>query len=277
MMLAKTLLLISLSAVTSILRCATVLAQDDERGSMSESGATERRVVSSIGVVVGVDRAYHDGGFRLLTASSGRVFENGAGWGYTAGVSLEIGMGRNSSIVARMAYGSRPGNFQVTYTHAPNFSPVYQGGVEITDVTITAESEVAYALLSAEALYQYMLSVSPGLRLGAAVGPAFGYVLDAKVRQAEALVYPTDARFEGGGYPTTNDGRGLVLFDADIPEHSTTRLSLKGGVLAEIALPGSGWLLSPGVYYDYGLTDVSSSENWNLSALSLQLDLRYAF
>jgi hypothetical protein len=278
MTLAKTLLLITLSAATSALTCAPAVAQDDTSGPVLGGEATELRAARSIGVVVGADRAFHDGGFRVLPIPSGRVFEGGTGWGYTVGLSLDLGMDERSSIVARMAYESRPGYFRTTYSHVPNFSPVYQGGVQVDEATVVGTADVTYTLLSIEALYQFrVLKVGRSLRFGAAAGPALGYVLSGAIRQVETLVDPADANFVGTDMPTIDNGHSIVLFDGTMPEHSAMRFSLKGGVLAEVALPGDTWFVSPGVYYDYGLTKVTSSENWNLSVLSFQLDLRHAF
>jgi hypothetical protein len=43
----------------------------------------------------------------------------------------------------------------------------------------------------------------------------------------------------------------------------------------EVPLFHNKWIMTPGIYYDYGFTDVTSLENWQLNSLLFVVDLRY--
>jgi hypothetical protein len=49
---------------------------------------------------------------------------------------------------------------------------------------------------------------------------------------------------------------------------------LKGGLQAEVGIFGDEWYMTPGVYYDYGLNDVTRAENWQLNTLMFTVDFR---
>ena len=49
------------------------------------------------------------------------------------------------------------------------------------------------------------------------------------------------------------------------------------GIQAEIPLFNSAWMLTPAVYYDYAITDVTGSENWRLNSIVAMVDFRRAF
>jgi hypothetical protein len=92
-------------------------------------------------------------------------------------------------------------------------------------------------------------------------------------------VEPINARFINDlRLPTENNGRRLIFADnKDIPDRSGFRFSLKGGLQAEIGLFNNQIIMYPGIFYDYGLTHVTSAENWNLNSFLFQVDFRRAF
>jgi len=92
------------------------------------------------------------------------------------------------------------------------------------------------------------------------------------------LVAPDNARFiNPSDLPSENGGRRLLLYDGTIPELNPFRLSLMAGLQAEVPLFGNQWYMTPGVYYDYGLTDVTKAENWQLNSIVFMLDFRHSF
>ena len=229
-----------------------------------------------VGPTVGLSRNYHTGGFRTIEDPNCPIFEDGSGWGFLVGITAEFQPSPTWSIIPRVAYESRPANFEQNLPDAQVLRP---GASNPVNQTVTTSSAITYSLLTAEVMYKYeFLKIGRGFRVAAEAGPVFGYVLGGKNRQVQNLIEPQNARFVNpDGYPTENNGRTLVLFDNDIPGRSSTRFSLKGGLQAEIGLFGNAWIATPGIYYDYGLTQVTENENWNLNSILFQLDFRRAF
>src|SRR5688572_357454 len=65
-----------------------------------------------IGPVIGLNRNFHTGGFRTVTADeSCPVFEQGSGWGFLGGLTAELLLGESWSLIPRLMYESRPGSF----------------------------------------------------------------------------------------------------------------------------------------------------------------------
>src|SRR5688500_3288133 len=65
-----------------------------------------------VGPVLGVSRRLPSGGCRPVPAGeSCPVFEQGSGWGFLAGMTAEILLGENWSLIPRLTYASRPGSF----------------------------------------------------------------------------------------------------------------------------------------------------------------------
>jgi hypothetical protein len=228
-----------------------------------------------VGPRIGLNRNFHTGGFRTIDEPNCPVFEAGSGWGFIAGLTAEFQFGETWSLIPAIAYESRPGQFVQTLPDALVLIPGEEDPVE---QTVTTESEITYSIVSAEVLYKQEFAVVGNLRFSAAAGPSFSYVIGGDNRQIQQLVEPENARFTNPtGLPAEDNGRRLVLYNDAIPDRSSIRLSLKGGLQAEIGLFNDAWLMSPGVFYDFGLTDVTDAENWGLSSIIFQIDMRRAF
>jgi hypothetical protein len=143
---------------------------------------------------------------------------------------------------------------------------------------VSTTSVIDYTLLNIEVLYKYELVTMGSFRVAVAGGPAFQYVMAGRNRQVQDLEEPQNARFlNPDGFVTENNGRTLVFFDDDIPQRNATRFSAKAGVQGEIGLFDDQWILTPGIFYDYGLTEVTSTEDWKLNTIFFQVDIRRAF
>jgi hypothetical protein len=230
-----------------------------------------------VGPVVGLNRNFHTGGFRTVTADeSCPVFEEGSGWGFLGGITAELLLGESWSLIPRITYEARPGSFQSELPDALVLLP--NSGGQIVTQTVTASSEVTYSLLNFELMYKQEVADLGGMRIGVAAGPAAGLIIGGKNRQVQDLIEPENARFTNPqGYETENNGRRLIFFNEDIPARNGFRFSLKAGVQAEVGLFGNAWIMTPGLYYDYGLTDVTNAENWQLNTLMFMVDFRRAF
>lgn len=229
-----------------------------------------------VGPVIGVNRNFHSGGFRTVTGDlSCPVFEAGTGWGFLGGMTAEILLTSVSAIIPRVTYESRP----ATFTSSLPDALVQMSGHEGTVVQkIAASSEITYGIVNIEALFKHEVGMLGPLRLALAAGPAFAWVLNGRSRQVQDLIEPPNARFKDQDeYRLENGGRRLVFFDDEIVARRTTRFSLKGGVQAELGLFGNQWYMTPGIYYDVGLSDVTRAENWQLSSVVFMVDLRRGF
>jgi hypothetical protein len=268
----SSLLLAALSALL-LIPSGDALAQD--LGSSPIDFEIPRASVL-IGPVIGVNRNFHTGGFRTVTADeSCPVFEQGSGWGFLGGITAELLLGESWSLIPRLTYESRPGSFE---SELPDALVLLPNTTEVVTQTVTASSEVTYQIINAEVLYKQEIAQLGGLRIGLAAGPAAQFVMAGTNRQVQDLILPENARFTNPqGYPTENNGRRLVFFNDDIPNRNGLRFSLKGGIQAEVGLFGNAWIMTPGLYYDFGLSDVTNTENWQLSTLMFMVDFRRAF
>jgi len=259
--------------------CALLLVPSRAAHAQGGSNPIEPEVPKAsvlIGPVIGGNRNFHTGGFRTVTADeSCPVFEQGSGWGFFGGLTAELLLGESWSIIPRLTYESRPGSFT---SELPDALVLLPGTEEVVTQTVSASSEVTYSILNAEVMYKQELADLGGMRIGAGIGPAVSVVLGGNNRQVQDLIEPENARFTNPqGYQTENNGRRLIFFDDEIPARSDLRFSMKAGVQAEIGIFGNAWIMVPGMYYDYGLTDVTSAENWQLNTLMFQVDFRRAF
>ena len=229
-----------------------------------------------IGPVIGLNRNFHTGGFRTVTADeSCPVFEKGSGWGFLGGITAELLFGEDWSIIPRLTYESRPGSFQ---SELPDALVLLPNSQDVVTQTVTASSEISYSIISAEVMYKKEIADLGGMRIAVAGGPAVGFAIGGHNRQTQDLVLPENARFTNpDNYPEEENGRRLVFFDDAIPAKNPLRLSLKAGLQSEVGLFGNAWIMTPGLYYDYGLTDVTSGENWQVNTLMFMLDFRRAF
>ena len=112
----------------------------------------------------------------------------------------------------------------------------------------------------------------------AVAGPAISLAIGDNNRQVQNLDLPENARFKNPrNLPSENNGRTLVLKDSEIEQKSGTRFALRAGILAEVGLFNNAIIMTPGAYYDLGLTKVTSAQNWSLNSFLILVDFRRAF
>jgi hypothetical protein len=248
----------------------------DEQSSPIEFKAPRAKFLA--GPRLAINRNFHTGGFRTIKESNCPIFSSGSGWGYAGGLTAEYIAGRNWSIIPAISYESRPGSFKQSL---PNVQVLLDGEILPVEQTIDAASDITYQIVSAEVLYkQEFLQLGKSIRLSAAAGPAASVVIGGQITQVQDLIEPQNARFRNtsGVYPNERNGRRQVFAKNDeIDQRSSTRFSLKGGLQAEVGLFNNAIIMYPGAFYDYGLTKVTSAENWNLNSLVFQIDFRRAF
>lgn len=229
------------------------------------------------GPVTGLNRNYHTGGFRTIEDPLCPHFDAGSGNGYLVGLTAEILPNAFSrwSIIPRIVLEQRPGSFR---QQLPDALVILPGAEDPVRQVVNASSDVTYTMLEAQLFYKYEFATVGKVRFGVAGGPVASLVLSGTNRQVQDLVEPTNARFvNSSAFPSENGGRRLLLYDGTIPEMLPFRLSMMGGVQGEIPLFGNQWYMTPGLYYDYGLTDVTKAENWQLNSIVFMVDFRHSF
>ncbi len=262
--------------VCAVVVLAPTLASAQE-GDDNPLDPRQPRAKVLVGPRVGITRNFHTGGFRTINDPNCPIFESGSGWGFLVGFTAEFQTGATWSIVPAITYDTRPGNFT---QELPDAKVLLPNETEPVNQTVSTTSDIKMSMLVAEVMYkQEFAKIGNGFRLSATVGPTAAYILSGKITQVQDLILPENARFSNPlKLETRNNGRTLVFAqDSTIDGLASTRFSLKAGIQAEIGLFNNQYMLYPGVFYDYGLTDVTSKENWNLSRIIFQVDLRRAF
>lgn len=262
-----------LAAIALLLPAAAAIAQP---GGSTPITPQSPRAAVLVGPVLGLNRNFHSGGFRTISSdASCPYFEEGTGWGMLAGITAELMLSEHSALIPRLTYESRPGSFTSALPDALVQLPGHEG---LVNQSITARSDVTYGLLGAELLYKHDVGALGEMRIALAGGPAVAYVVSGTNRQVEELIEPANARFIGrDGYAIEDGGRRLVFYDGPIIARRTLRYSFKAGMQAEVGLFGDSWYMTPGLYYDFGLSDVTRAENWQLSSLVFMVDFRRGF
>lgn len=230
-----------------------------------------------VGPTIGLNRNYHSGGFRTIDEAICPFFQSGNGVGFSGGITAEYGH-KYWSIIPRITYQSRPGSFEQQMDNVPIFIP--DEGVTVNQ-SVTAKSEVDYRLLNAEVMFKHdVVVINNKVFIGLAAGPSVGYVLDGRISQYQDLVEPLNARFvdpQRPGIWLDSDGRRMYYADnKDIPGRKSLHFSLKAGLQAEVGLFANQVMMTPGIYYDFGLNNVTGNENWSLNSVMFQVDFRRA-
>lgn len=235
-----------------------------------------------IGPRFGLTRNYHTGNFRIIEDPNCPLFTDGTGWGYLVGLTAEFLPNLNGTwgIIPAVTFEQRPAQFTEDLPNAKVLLPndADPENPTIVDQTVSTLSDITYTLLNIEVLYKQELALLGDLRFSVLAGPAFQYVLAGTKRQTQTLDQPLEAVFKNPrGLETEDEGRTLIFGDGDIEQRSGSRFSVKAGAQGEIGLFNNDWILTPGVFYDYGLTDVTPTESWQLHSVIFQVDLRRAF
>jgi hypothetical protein len=153
-----------------------------------------------------------------------------------------------------------------------------QGEDVINSSTIHTQ-DITYSLITAEVMYK--INPIPGIPLGFTIGPTFDYALTRNQDQRYTLVLPLEAQFRRNdeialerGYRYVNDDRTIIVKEGEIPDSQGFRLGIKAGM--QIELLAGKWTVVPGIFYNYGVTNLSSAENWRVNVLQMGVDFRYA-
>ncbi|MBI5325248.1 MAG: hypothetical protein HZB41_08260 [Ignavibacteriae bacterium] len=236
-----------------------------------------------IGPVLGYNKTIHT--VDLLTFDDPtklcQPFEKGGSNGFYAGISLEYLLGdvkaSQSSIIARVLFNTFPAYMERgqddyrTLVKAP--PPPDSAYMWITSST-KHEAEVTYNLLTAEICYK--LNPIPKVPIGITGGLTFDFPITKKIYQTYKLIKPLNVQFvRDPDYQYTDNDRTIIIQDGEIKEPSGLRLGLKFGIQYEI-ITGTQMYIVPAVYYNYGITRVTTNEDWWVHAIQMGVDVRWA-
>ncbi|MCS6965528.1 MAG: hypothetical protein NZ473_01995 [Candidatus Kapabacteria bacterium] len=246
-----------------------------------------------IGPATGYNRSFHTANIAsFATQTECPVFERGSANGFFLGVTAEYILGdpktSRSSVIMRITFDNLPTNFELAGDNYPSRLTATIDGRDTQVVVSTSTqhvAEVSYYTLNAELLYRLDIG---GLPVGIVVGPTFGFPIKGTFQQRYELTSPDFVEIAGRRYipvfardtadPTlryTNNDRTIIVRDGDIEERSGFRLGVKAGLQYELTF--GRWRLIPGIYYNFGVTKVTSRENWRVNALQMGVDFRTAF
>ena len=215
--------------------------------------------------------------FTIVDESAAEIdVTNGLGWsvGLRANIRRD---GSRWSLFPSITYENRP--FEQESRAITDTIPVeyvYRSPHGVTKTTeVLSTTHLDYELIAVDLLLGCRLLGSDSSSFSVVLGPSFRYMLRGDSRHELNLIAPAEAVFENpnGLETTTDNGRSLIFYDGPVSGVNRFHVALKGGVVAEFALDSGAWVVMPGLYVDYSLTELSE-EGWNVHALSLQVDLR---
>lgn len=244
-----------------------------------------------LGPVIGYNKSMHTVEMKTFAEEPlCPTFINGSDNGFFAGFSFEYMLGEeveksNSSIIARLLYNSLPATLEQNDLDFPTRIAYIDGNDTIDIVENTSVihlNEIKYDIVTFEVMYKF--NPIPGSGLGITGGPTFDFALTKTQEQRMDLVKPMNAQFkkpipgspQDKGYRYENNDRSIIITEGDIPESSAFRLGLKVGVQYEILMGSGGLYIVPSLFYNFGVTNLSSEFDWRVNALQLGVDFRFS-
>jgi hypothetical protein len=221
-----------------------------------------------------------------------KPFKDGDGNGFYVGVSYENFLGKdadkaNTSIIARLLFSTLPATLEKEQDHIPSL--VYNPTTDQNDIVYTStkhDASVTYNLICGEVMFK--LNPIPGITFGITAGPTFDFPITKTIRQTYSLLgEPYNARFIGpqtaqeiaewqqNNWMLSDDKRTITVKDGPIEDAASFRLGIKIGLQYEI-ITSKSWYIVPSIYYNWGLTKVTSKEDWRVNALQAGVDIRFA-
>lgn len=216
------------------------------------------------GITGGVGLNMHTASFSKLGTfpSCCPEFTGGSGVGFAVGGYATFPLTSSLRLHTRLTYASE------------GAAQTYDEGSFVADLRDSAKVVPAVFRHTLDATLS-SIGIEPllGWRLGALEvmgGLRLGFVTASSFSQREELVEPADY----GAY--LGDDRVWVETDAEIPDASSIRLALVGGLRYELPLNArSTMVLAPELFYHHALTGVASNVTWNAHQLRVGIALGY--
>jgi hypothetical protein len=242
-----------------------------------------------IGPVFGYNRSIHSVDLASFDEAICPRFTDGNDNGFYVGFSFEHHLGKDatlstSSFIFRVLYSTMPAFMETTEAPIPSLITIVNAaGDDIGETIIESATkhtqQIDYSVISAEVCYK--INPIPGMGLGFTIGPTFDFALTKTQDQRYILVYPLEAQFRRDqksidelGYQYVDNDRTIIIKEGDIPNSNAFRLGIKAGVQYEILY--NTLTIVPAMYYNFGVTNLSSQESWRVNALQVGVDLRWA-
>jgi hypothetical protein len=242
-----------------------------------------------IGPVIGYNRAMHTVDLASFDDAICPRFTDGQANGFFVGMSFEQHLGKDaqsstSSFIFRVLYNTMPASLEVSENPIPSLVTIVdaQGNPvseEIINSSTLHTQDITYSMFTAEVMYK--INPIPGIPLGFTIGPTFDFAMTRNQDQRYNLVLPLEAQFRINeeeaqlrGYRYINDNRTIVVKEGEIPNSNGFRFGIKTGM--QIELLAGKWTVVPGIFYNLGVTNLSSVEDWRVNVLQMGVDFRYA-
>ncbi|MBX3043966.1 MAG: hypothetical protein KIT33_08365 [Candidatus Kapabacteria bacterium] len=242
-----------------------------------------------IGPVLGYNRSMHTVDLASFDDAICPRFEDGQSNGFFVGLSFEQHLGKDalsstSSFIFRVLYNTMPASLEVSENPIPSLITIVDGagnpqGEDVINSSTLHTQDITYSLVTAEVMYK--INPIPGIPLGFVVGPTFDFAMARNQDQRYKLVQPLEAQFRRNqgaidqfGYQYVDNDRTIIVKEGEIPESSGFRFGIKAGMQFELTAPG--FVVVPGIAYNFGITNLSTAENWRVNALQVGVDVRFA-
>lgn len=193
-------------------------------------------------------------------------------WGHAIGAVGEYNLDNDFQIAGRVLYARRPGSIP-----APQYSNIHRPTEENgwSDAAVAeVENPRAIAVYNLIEI-DLMAGAKPnGNRpIGVALGLAVGYTLRLEREIVADVVHYDPELVESAGLRTRDDGRQLVIEEGrSLDGTAPYRVSLRGGLFYDFPI-FDYVTLTPGIYYDYGLTPVHINSQWTVNSFMFHLDI----
>ncbi|MBC8144614.1 MAG: hypothetical protein H7X80_03450 [bacterium] len=216
-------------------------------------------------LLVGLTGAYssnhHSGGFRTFPQRDDtRIFEGGSGGGGQFGIAAELILSRFFSIDARAMYDIRPAQFETPVNAVLILTP--PNGMEYRNDT-SVRADVDYRMLTFDAMLSgRVLELGKDVFITFSVGPSISLVQSATITQ-------WTERYDGSG------DRHYQSENSDVREPQDIRYAVKAGTGIDFRASERFWIHAR-VHGDYGLSEVTMTENWQVNSALIQFDVLYA-
>lgn len=276
----KVRLLAFVIAAFLLIQVSSTFAQS---GEATPLGPGEKSSAIFLGPVFGFNNSMHTVNLASFADEVNEplcpYFDDGTASGFYVGLSFEYHLGdivnSQHSIIIRALYSTLPVTMDRIGDKYPSL--VGSGDNQVIVQSVTNHNiEVDYDLFCFEVMYKF--NVIRRFGLGLTGGLTFDVPLTKTIYQTYNLIEPLNFKFkrvEGLGYSYINNDRTIIVKDGDIEDASSFRLGLKFGLQYEIYF-GKKFYLVPSAYYNFGITDLSSEQDWRVDALQIGVDIRFA-
>ncbi|GAB5465174.1 MAG: hypothetical protein Kapaf2KO_06100 [Candidatus Kapaibacteriales bacterium] len=245
-----------------------------------------------IGPVAGINLVNHSTDYQVVAEQNAGAdnpditgacpsFESGSSTGFFVGFTTEylIGGSKNSTmgIIGRVMYQNFPASFETASPPYPVKARSAATGETITEISrVTNTLDITYDVITIEAQYKYNFLDG----LGIVAGPSFDFTLNAgeekqMILENEDLVFAEwTPEAQAAGEFIDERTRNLNPGN-EIEGSAAFRLGIKAGIQYEWILPNSGYMIIPHINYNFGVTQFTTEQDWNVSALQIGLDFRF--